>query len=149
MWSRIKLSTEEEQGIDCSNLLSHWHILWSALILWQLLRWLSNKESTYQCRCLKRHRLDPWVGKIPWSRKWRSFHYSCLENSMDRGEWSTTVHACMPNSFGCVWLCDCMGCSPPDSPVHGNSPGKNIEVGCHSGLAKSWTQLNRQKEWIM
>ena len=70
MWSRIKLSTEE-QGIDCNNLLSHWYILWSALILWRLLRWLSNKESTYQCRWLKRHRFDPWVGKIPWSRKWQ------------------------------------------------------------------------------
>ena len=30
--------------------------------------WLSGKESTCQC---KRHRSDPWVGKIPWSRKWQ------------------------------------------------------------------------------
>ena len=30
-------------------------------------RWLSRKESTCQC---KRHRFDPWVGKIPWRRKW-------------------------------------------------------------------------------
>ena len=30
-------------------------------------RWLSGKESTCQCR---RHRFDPWVGKIPWRRKW-------------------------------------------------------------------------------
>ena len=27
-----------------------------------LLRWLSGKESTRQCR---RHRFNPWVGKIP------------------------------------------------------------------------------------
>ena len=30
--------------------------------------WLSGKESTCQCR---RHRFDPWVGKIPWRRKWQ------------------------------------------------------------------------------
>ena len=30
--------------------------------------WLSSKESTCQCR---RHRFDPWVGKIPWRRKWQ------------------------------------------------------------------------------
>ena len=29
--------------------------------------WLSGKESTCQC---KRHRFNPWVGKIPWRRKW-------------------------------------------------------------------------------
>ena len=27
-----------------------------------------KKESAYQCR---RHRFDPWVGKIPWGRKWQ------------------------------------------------------------------------------
>ena len=30
--------------------------------------WLSGKESNCQCR---RPRLDPWVGKIPWRRKWQ------------------------------------------------------------------------------
>ena len=29
-------------------------------------RWLSDKESTYQCRRLE---FDPWVGKISWRRK--------------------------------------------------------------------------------
>ena len=31
-------------------------------------RRLSVKESTCQCR---RHGFDPWVGKIPWRRKWQ------------------------------------------------------------------------------
>ena len=30
-------------------------------------RWYSHKESTYQCNGC---RFDPWVGNIPWSRKW-------------------------------------------------------------------------------
>ena len=29
--------------------------------------WVSGKESACQCR---RHRYHPWVGKIPWRRKW-------------------------------------------------------------------------------
>ena len=29
------------------------------------------KESTCQCRRHKRHRLNPWVRKIPWRRKWQ------------------------------------------------------------------------------
>ena len=30
--------------------------------------WLSNKESTCQCR---RYRFNPWIGKISWGRKWQ------------------------------------------------------------------------------
>ena len=30
-----------------------------------------GKESACQCRRCKRHGLDPWVRKIPWSRKWQ------------------------------------------------------------------------------
>ena len=31
-------------------------------------RWINGKESTCQCR---RHRFNPWVGKIPWRSKWQ------------------------------------------------------------------------------
>ena len=34
-------------------------------------RWLSGKESACQSRRCRRHSLDPWVGKIPWRRKWQ------------------------------------------------------------------------------
>ena len=34
-------------------------------------RRLSGKVSTCQCRSHWRHGLDPWVGKIPWRRKWQ------------------------------------------------------------------------------
>ena len=35
---------------------------------WGLLWWLSRKESACQCRW---RGFDPWVKKIPWSRKWQ------------------------------------------------------------------------------
>ena len=31
----------------------------------------SGKETTCQCRRLKRHKFNPWVGKIPWRRAWQ------------------------------------------------------------------------------
>ena len=34
----------------------------------------------------------------------------------------------------CLTLCNPMDCSPPGSSVHGDSPGKNTEVGCHAFL---------------
>ena len=39
------------------------------------------------------------------------------------------THVCMcPTLYGPV------DCSPPDSSVRGDSPGKNTRVGCHSLL---------------
>ena len=66
-------------------------------------RWLSGKESTCQCRRYRkcrRLRFDPWVGKIPWKRKWHSLQYPCLENPMDRGAWRATVHRVTKSQTG-------------------------------------------------
>ena len=42
---------------------------------------------------------DPWVGKIPWGRKWQ--HLSpCLENPMDRGAWQATIHGVTKSRTG-------------------------------------------------
>ena len=55
----------------------------------------------------RRCKLDPWVGKIPWKRKWqpiwlntRILQYSCLSNLMDRGAWWTTVHGVVKSQTG-------------------------------------------------
>ena len=32
---------------------------------------ITGKVSTCQCRRSKRHGFDPWVRKIPWSRRWQ------------------------------------------------------------------------------
>ena len=45
----------------------------------------AGKESACQCRRRKRPEFDPWVGKIPCSRKWQPTPYSCLGDPMDRG----------------------------------------------------------------
>ena len=40
-------------------------------ITYWLPRWHNGKESVCQCRRCKRCRFNPWVGKIPWRRKWQ------------------------------------------------------------------------------
>ena len=66
-------------------------------------RWLSGKDSACQCRRHRRHRFSPWVGKIPWRRKWQptpvflpgeSQGQRSLEDYSPRGckEMATTEH---------------------------------------------------------
>ena len=53
-------------------------------LLWTITgipRWLRGKKSNCQCRSHRRHRFDPWVGKIPWGMKCNPLWYSCLEKS--------------------------------------------------------------------
>ena len=38
------------------------------------------------------------------------------------------------SGLSCPTLCNPMDCSPPDSSVSGDSPGKNTGVGCHALL---------------
>ena len=55
-------------------------------------RWCNGKKSACQCRRCKRCRFDPWVKKIPWSRKWHPLWYFCLENCVDKRAWQAIVH---------------------------------------------------------
>ena len=41
---------------------------------------------------------------------------------------------CAKSLQSCLTQCDPMDCSPLDSSVHGNSPGKNPGVACHVHL---------------
>ena len=46
----------------------------------------------------------------------------------------SSLHTLCLVTQSCPTLCDPMDCSPPDSSVHEDSPGKNTGVGCHSLL---------------
>ena len=50
----------------CANVLQQQQET-NTQVLCELLWWLSGNEPARQCR---RHRFDPWVGKIPWGLKW-------------------------------------------------------------------------------
>ena len=40
-------------------------------VLFGVPEWHNGKESVCHCRRCRRHGFDPWVGKIPWHRKWQ------------------------------------------------------------------------------
>ena len=42
-----------------------------------------------------RDRFNPWVSKIPWSRKWQPTLIFCQENPMDRGAWQSSKESDM------------------------------------------------------
>ena len=52
-------------------------------------RWLSDKESTSQCRRCRRHGFDPGGGSSSGVGNGNPLQYSCLENLIDRGAWWT------------------------------------------------------------
>ena len=52
----------------------------------------SGKESACQCRRRKRRKLDPWVGEIPWRRKWKPTPVFFSEKS---NGWRSLAH-CSP-----------------------------------------------------
>ena len=109
---------------------------------------VSGKESVCQSG---RHKFNPWVRSSIWKENGNPFQYSYLGNPMDRGvgELQSMVSQRVKHNLvskqqqcprlgllaqslqPCPTLSDPMGCSPPGSSVHGDSLGKNTEVGCH------------------
>ena len=63
--------------------------MWTSLLL---PRWCNGTESACQYRRCKRLGLIPGSGWSPGVGNGNPFQYSCLENSVDRGAWRTTVH---------------------------------------------------------
>ena len=60
------------------------HIAGRCFNLWatgEALGGASGKEYTRQCRKCKTHRFNPWVGKIPWRRKWQPIPIFLLKES--------------------------------------------------------------------
>ena len=114
-------------------------------------RWLSGKESTYQCR---RHRFDPWAGKMLWRKKWQptpvflpgkvhgqrslaSTVYGSLKE-LDMTEWaqhssSSSVGtrkggaAAAASLQSCPTLFDPIDGSPSGSPVPGILQARTLE----------------------
>ena len=87
------LSTSSPTMVHCLQLMNlHWHIgttqnpsfrvhLWCStcyglrhvfmMTYTMIPRWHGGKESICQCRRCKRCKFNPWLRRIPWSRKWR------------------------------------------------------------------------------
>ena len=90
----------------------------------------SGKESTCLCRRPKRSGFDPWVGKIPWSRKWQptplflpgTFHgqrslAGCSVWGHRESDMTEHICCCCSGAQLCPTLCNPMDCSTPGLPV--------------------------------
>ena len=86
------------------------------------------------CHC-SRHQsrgFDPWVGKIPWRRKWRPLRDSCrrIPRAEEPGGLQSTGSRAIEHTrtqFSsvaqpCPVLCDLVDCSTPGLPVHHQLP---------------------------
>ena len=110
------------------------------MILVRLPRWLRGKESIYQCR---KHRLDPWVTKFPWRRKWKptpvflpgKFHgqrslggaivHGVAKSQRPLSDWAAAAAAKSLQS--CPTLCDPIDSSLPGSPIPGILQARILE----------------------
>ena len=52
----------------------------------------NGKEPAFQCKRPKRLRFDPWVGKIPWRRKWQPTPVFLPGESHAQRTLAATVH---------------------------------------------------------
>ena len=60
-------------------------------------------------------------------------HSGCTNShSHQRCRRACFLHTLSASSLSRVWLCNPMGCSPPGSSVHEDSPGKSSGVGRHA-----------------
>ena len=57
-----------------------------------LSRWLSGKESAFQCRRHRRCVFHPWVEKIPWRREWQPTAVFLSGKSHGQRSLVATVH---------------------------------------------------------
>ena len=78
----------------------------------------TRRRPCLQCR---RHKFDPWVGKIPGGGPGNPLQYSCLENPMDRGAWWVTVHGVTKSRTGLKWLCMHIHRAGKISKIHSSS----------------------------
>ena len=62
-----------------------------ATFLSRLPRWHSGKGSACQCRRYRRLGFNPWVGKIPWRRKWQSTPGLLPGKFHGQGSWQAVV----------------------------------------------------------
>ena len=56
-----------------------------------------GKGPTCQCRRLKKHGFDPWVGKITWRRAWQPTPVLLPGESHEHRSWWATVHRVTKN----------------------------------------------------
>ena len=75
----------EKDSTEISTIKPFWGIS-------QVTQWLKKKKITCQCRRHKRCRFNPWVRKMPWSRKWQPTPIFFPGKFHGHRAWWATIH---------------------------------------------------------
>ena len=103
---------------------AHECAFWTSLVdRLRLPRWRSGEESSCQWRRCKTLEFDPWVGKIPWRRKWQPAPGFLPGES--HGQRSLVGYRSWGCRVGCSWTTECArsGLTP--------SISSSVTVGMH------------------
>ena len=80
-------------------IISWGFLSWKGVVFWQILYWhllrrlgLLGGSMVKNLPAVQETWVQSLCWKIPWKGNGNPLKYSCLENSMDRGFWCTTVH---------------------------------------------------------
>ena len=100
--------------------------------------WLSGKEISCQWR---RRGLGPWVGKIPWRRKWQPTPGFLPGESHGRGAWWATVHGVTRSqAWPSDWTTPYTTLSALSQPMHLTSPLSMLFLSAlHAGSLNTFT----------
>ena len=131
---------------------------------------LPEMKETTACQC-RRHGFSPWVGTIPWSRKWQPTpapvflpgKFQGQRNLANPSAWghrdSDTIEQLSTQKAkaqllvsevaqSCLTLCDPGDCTPPGSSIHGILQARTLEwvaISFSRGSSRSrdQTQVSR------
>ena len=120
---------------------------------WRLPKLFSGKESVCQYRRRRRHRFHPWIGRIPWRRKWQPTPVFLLGKS-HRGVWQATVHGVTKS---CARLSNWAHRPPWRDPLRqwvvapscGQGGGAVLEAGLHPLHPNFPPYLQSLPNWCM
>ena len=144
----MKVKSESEVAQLCPTLSIPWTAAYEAppsmgfsrqecwsgvpLLLPGFSQWYSGKESAWWCRRRKRHGFNPWIRKIPWSKKWQPTPIFLPGKFMDRETWWATVPGVTKSRTG-------LSKNPHTSPFFrcGNWNFKSLDI-----LLKSMQLIN-------
>ena len=113
--------------------------IWMKVPTWSTDMWLNAGETSWS-----QSRLD----NPHWSHRYVPVFYHCVTQFLKLSDFNhfTRTHKVTGQEFGwedplekgklCLTLWNPVDCSPPGSSVHGDSPGKNTRVGCHTLLCE-------------
>ena len=119
------------------------HFIISAIFRFGHARWLSGKEYTSAGESEDAGSI-PGSGKSPGGGNGNPLQYSCLENSMDRGDWRATVqgvteHWTRLSNWALFKFIRLTIKQPSGSSVHGILQARILEwVAMHSSRGSSW-----------